>query len=137
MTEQDIQYPSARESFTGWYRYWRLWWKTRQLEHDLNYDYATSFCTNCPGSYGNCCKDNGIWDEQYEDTYAGLRKLQKEVEALLGSLDTAHPVSEGAKAAFLAKRHGDGFERWLWAWKGSGLAPVRRFRADHWMTRKF
>lgn len=45
----------------------------QDISSSLEYDHATSFCSDCParidGLEYNCCKQTGGWDEAHESDY--------------------------------------------------------------------
>lgn len=68
-----------------------------QLQAELNYAEATHFCSDCPRRGDRdedgreCCKENGGWDEMYENDYAYLAKVEAARKALLALI----PSDEG------------------------------------------
>lgn len=48
-------------------QYWKLKNQAMLLEADVSYEYNTSFCSDCPGRDGNCCKERDYYEEHWSD----------------------------------------------------------------------
>ncbi len=71
---------SARERYAMTWRYARLLELLEKANADANYEYATTFCSNCPGSDGDCCKHRN--DDEAWEFFAG------------GSIQRAHDLTK-------------------------------------------
>ena len=62
----------------------------QNLDADLQYAYATHYCSDCPGVDDNngelgrveCCRETGEFDEQYEGDIAHLHRVKVAIDAL-------------------------------------------------------
>lgn len=74
--------------------YWKVWLEIRQVESQLNYDYATGFCSNCPkladqAEYyplaDECCKDDPEYAAVEEAYMTNCKALLTSIKAVLGN----------------------------------------------------
>ena len=74
--------------------YWRVWHEIRAVESQLNYDYATGFCSNCPKRSEaaefyplaeECCKDDPEYAAIEEAYLKNCRNLLAAIKQILGA----------------------------------------------------
>ncbi|MBN8594821.1 MAG: hypothetical protein J0M33_23900 [Anaerolineae bacterium] len=64
--------------------YWKLYMDIKEYRAAAEYDYATSFCSNCPGRGGDrgvCCKEDGSYED--DSSYGDAPDYETALEPLL------------------------------------------------------
>lgn len=84
--------------------YWLVWHEIREVESQLSYDYATSFCSNCPKQSESaefyplaeeCCKDDPEYAAIEENYLKNCKALLASIKKVLG--DDADYLLDGAR----------------------------------------
>lgn len=68
--------------------YWQLYHAIQSEDEQKQYDYATGFCSDCPGVEGEhhnkgvCCKEDGTWNENRRESDEWLDRQRAVKDAI-------------------------------------------------------